>query len=141
MKDSNPPRAGKTEQDVDASALFDQYAARVFTYFQYRCNDFATAQDLTMQVFERLLRCLPEYDAARAVSGLVVWHVELRGRGLAAAELSAQIHPLGRFHPPAFRRAWARANGAGERRTSAAAQSPGAALQPRARPDRPALLQ
>jgi len=46
--------------------LFEQYSARIFTYFQYRCNDSATAQDLTMQVFERLLHSLPRYDEDRA---------------------------------------------------------------------------
>jgi len=46
--------------------LFEQYSARIFTYFQYRCNDSATAQDLTMQVFERLLRGQPRYDEDRA---------------------------------------------------------------------------
>ncbi len=56
--------AGKADPDMDDfSALYDQYMSRIFTYFQYRCGDSATAQDLTMQVFERLLRCLPRYDA------------------------------------------------------------------------------
>ncbi len=58
---------GKADQAIEAlTILFEQYAARVFHYFQYRCNDTATAQDLTMQVFERLLHCLPRYDEDRA---------------------------------------------------------------------------
>lgn len=57
----------KADQAVEAlTILFEQYAARVFHYFQYRCNDSATAQDLTMQVFERLLHSLPRYDEDRA---------------------------------------------------------------------------
>ena len=58
---------GKADQAIEAlTILFEQYAARVFHYFQYRCNDAATAQDLTMQVFERLLHSLPRYDEDRA---------------------------------------------------------------------------
>lgn len=67
MKTSRHPSYGKADQDVEAlSILFDQYAARLFTYFQYRCNNSATAQDLTMQVFERLLHSLHRYDKNRA---------------------------------------------------------------------------
>jgi RNA polymerase sigma factor (sigma-70 family) len=58
---------GKADQKIEAlTVLFEQYAPRIFTYFQYRCEDAATAQDLTMQVFERLLRSLPRYDEDRA---------------------------------------------------------------------------
>lgn len=57
----------KADEVTDrVTVLFEQYAARIFTYFQYRCCDSATAQDLTMQVFERLLRSLPRYDEDRA---------------------------------------------------------------------------
>ncbi len=67
MTETNKPKAGKPCQDTQTfTALYEQYAAQIFTYFQYRCDDSATAGDLTMQVFERLLRCLPDYDAARA---------------------------------------------------------------------------
>lgn len=58
---------GKVDQAAEAlTILFEQYAPRIFTYFQYRCNDAATAQDLTMQVFERLLRSLARYDEDHA---------------------------------------------------------------------------
>lgn len=58
---------GKADQKIEAlTVMFEQYATRVFQYFQYRCNDTATAQDLTMQVFERLLRSLPRFDEDRA---------------------------------------------------------------------------
>lgn len=65
----NPPHQsdGKADQAIEAlTVLFDQYATRLFTYFQYRCNDTATAQDMTMQVFERLLHNLSRYDEDRA---------------------------------------------------------------------------
>lgn len=61
------PDRPRTGQKNDAfTILYEQHAARVFSYLQYRCNDPATAQDLTAQVFERVLRCLPGYDAERA---------------------------------------------------------------------------
>ncbi len=67
MKKPARPLAEKACQDNDVfTIIFEQYAARIFTYFQYRCSDTATAQDLTMQVFERLLRSLPSYDEDRA---------------------------------------------------------------------------
>ncbi len=67
MKSPRHQSDGKADQAIEAlTVLFDQYAARLFTYFQYRCNDSATAQDLTMQVFERLLHSLPRYDEDRA---------------------------------------------------------------------------
>lgn len=63
----NRPQVEKACPDNESyTILFEQYAPRIFTYFQYRCNDAATAQDLTMQVFERLLRSLPRYDEDRA---------------------------------------------------------------------------
>lgn len=67
MRKPDPQSDAKADQVIEtATILFDQYAARIFTYFQYRCNDSATAQDLTMQVFERLLHSLPRYDEDRA---------------------------------------------------------------------------
>ena len=67
MKSSPYQGERKADQASETlTLLFEQYAARVFNYFQYRCNDTATAQDLTMQVFERLLRSLPRYDEDRA---------------------------------------------------------------------------
>lgn len=66
MKRPDHLQAEKNGQDDTIyTPIFEQYAARVFTYFQYRCNDTATAQDLTMQVFERLLHSLPRYDEDR----------------------------------------------------------------------------
>ena len=67
MNKPDRPQVEKTRQDNDhLTTLFEQYAARIFTYFQYRCDDSATAQDLTMQVFERLLCSLPRYEEDRA---------------------------------------------------------------------------
>lgn len=60
------PEHPRTEPNDPCTSLFEQYSARIFTYFQYRCGDAAAAQDLTMQVFERILRSLPRYDENRA---------------------------------------------------------------------------
>ena len=67
MKAPDQQHTAKAGQQMEAfTALYEQYSARIFTYFQYRCSDSATAQDLTMQVFERLLGCLPGYNSGRA---------------------------------------------------------------------------
>lgn len=67
MKATDYPCAAKANQDMGAcTVFFELYSARIFTYFQYRFADSATAQDLTMQVFENLLRSLPRYDETRA---------------------------------------------------------------------------
>jgi RNA polymerase sigma-70 factor (ECF subfamily) len=67
MNKPDRPQGEKTYQDNDHyTNLFEQYAARIFTYFQYRCNDSATAQDLTMQVFERLMGSFSRYEEDRA---------------------------------------------------------------------------
>jgi len=47
------------------AALFDRYYPRVFNYTRYRCEDTETAEDLTSQVFERLLQKIHQYSAAR----------------------------------------------------------------------------
>ncbi len=40
--------------------LYDRYLPRVYNYIRYRCDDDTTAEDLTAQVFERLLGSLDE---------------------------------------------------------------------------------
>jgi len=67
MSDKDNHRAARQQTNLDDfTRLYEQYSARVFTYLQYRCPDTATVQDLSAQVFEQALRCLPNYDAQRA---------------------------------------------------------------------------
>lgn len=47
------------------AALYDQYFARVYNYLRYRCGDPALADDLTAQLFERLLDKLERFDPQR----------------------------------------------------------------------------
>jgi len=47
------------------AAVFDKYFKRVFTYIRYRCDDDATADDLTAQTFERAMARIGDYDPAR----------------------------------------------------------------------------
>jgi RNA polymerase sigma-70 factor (ECF subfamily) len=67
MRDSNK-EPGELPGPVRASfsTLYEQYLEKVFTYCQYRCDSARTAEDLAEQVFERVLRCLPNYDSAQA---------------------------------------------------------------------------
>ena len=45
--------------------LYEAYFTRVYNYVRYRCYDLATADDLTSQVFERLLDRIGLYAPAR----------------------------------------------------------------------------
>ncbi len=64
--------SGNLKPGLDAfTSLYEQFSARVFTYLQYRCPDPVTAQDLTAQVFEQVMRSLPSYDAQRVP--VAVW--------------------------------------------------------------------
>jgi RNA polymerase sigma-70 factor (ECF subfamily) len=49
--------------------LYDEYFPRVYNYARYRCNDAATAEDLTALAFERALGRLEDYDPRRAPFG------------------------------------------------------------------------
>ncbi len=72
MREADNPGSGNLKPDLEAFAtLYDQYSARIFTYLQYRCPDPATAQDLSAQVFEQVLRSLASYDAQRVP--IAVW--------------------------------------------------------------------
>jgi len=47
------------------AAIYDHFFRRVYNYVRYRVGDAAEADDLTAQVFERVLRHLPTYRAPR----------------------------------------------------------------------------
>ncbi|MCG2770213.1 MAG: sigma-70 family RNA polymerase sigma factor [Anaerolineae bacterium] len=48
------------------AAVYDHYFPRVYNYVRYRVNDPATADDLTAQVFERVLARIRGYNPERA---------------------------------------------------------------------------
>ncbi len=48
------------------AAIYDHYYPRVYTYIRYRVNDAETADDLTAQVFERVLVKIGLYNPAQA---------------------------------------------------------------------------
>jgi RNA polymerase sigma factor (sigma-70 family) len=45
--------------------LYEQYFSRVYNYIRCRCFEADTADDLTSQVFERLLECIHQYRPER----------------------------------------------------------------------------
>ncbi len=47
--------------------LYDRYYSRIYNYIRYRCEDSDTADDLTSQVFERLLKKIKQYSPARGL--------------------------------------------------------------------------
>ncbi len=48
------------------AAVYDHYYPRVYTYTRYRVSETSVAEDLAAQVFERVLRCVGDYDPNRA---------------------------------------------------------------------------
>ena len=72
MRKSDARSVEKSGQCSESlTTLYEQYSDRIFLYLQYRCNDPAAAQDLAGEVFERLLRCYPDYDPQ--VAPISVW--------------------------------------------------------------------
>jgi RNA polymerase sigma-70 factor, ECF subfamily len=54
--------------DVNAFAvLYDLFFARVYNYVRYRCEDDDTADDLTAQIFERLLTRISGYSSQKGI--------------------------------------------------------------------------
>jgi RNA polymerase sigma factor (sigma-70 family) len=54
--------------DVNAfGTLYDLFFARVYNYARYRCEDDNAADDLTAQIFERLLNKIPSYSAQKGL--------------------------------------------------------------------------
>jgi RNA polymerase sigma-70 factor, ECF subfamily len=46
------------------AAIYDHYFAAVYNYVRYRLSDPVSADDVTAQIFEKVLISLPRYDAA-----------------------------------------------------------------------------
>lgn len=94
----------KQPEEAAFTAHYEQYAPRVFTYFQYRCDDPAIAQDLTMQVFERAWSALPRYDAHRAP--FAAWLFAIARHVAADWQRQQYVHqvlPWDRFAPRSSR--------------------------------------
>lgn len=51
------------------AALYDHFFARVYNYARYRVHDAQTADDLTAQIFERVLRYLASYNPQQGPFG------------------------------------------------------------------------
>lgn len=48
------------------SVLYELYFSRIYTYMRYRCNDPASADDQTAQVFEEMLANIRRFNPERA---------------------------------------------------------------------------
>lgn len=51
---------------VAFSVLFERYFARVYNYMRFQTSDSASADDLTAQVFEQMLKNIQRFDKERA---------------------------------------------------------------------------
>ncbi len=68
-KDSEERALVQSAQRGDAeavAALFRRYAPAIFRYFIFRVSDRASAQDLTSEVFVKMVEGLPQYRARGA---------------------------------------------------------------------------
>jgi RNA polymerase sigma-70 factor (ECF subfamily) len=63
------PLSADTVQDAETlaiAAIYDRYFAQVYNYLRYRVEDAKTADDLTAQVFERVVQHHQRYNAEKA---------------------------------------------------------------------------
>jgi RNA polymerase sigma-70 factor (ECF subfamily) len=66
MKSNSTYLAARAACDPIAfGELYEQYFKRVYNYVRFRCCDALTADDLTSQVFERLLERIAQYRPER----------------------------------------------------------------------------
>lgn len=52
-------------QPLDFAEVYDQFYAQVYNFVRYQCRDQQTAEDLTAQIFERVLTHLSGFDPQR----------------------------------------------------------------------------
>jgi RNA polymerase sigma-70 factor (ECF subfamily) len=57
------------------AAIYDHYFPRIYNYVRYRVHDSPTADDLTADVFERVLRKISHYRPERAPFGAWVFAI------------------------------------------------------------------
>ncbi len=57
------------------SAIYTHYFARVYTYVRYRVPDAATADDLTAQIFERMVSHIATYNPQRGPFAVWLWAI------------------------------------------------------------------
>ena len=57
------------------SAIYSHYFARVYTYVHYRVADAATADDLTAQIFERMVSRIATYNSLRGPFAVWLWAI------------------------------------------------------------------
>ena len=58
--------ARATVEPAAFAAIYDHYFPRVYNYVRYRVSDAGTVDDLTAQIFERVLAKIGRYDSERA---------------------------------------------------------------------------
>lgn len=69
------------------TALYNHYFSRVYNYVTYRVRDLQTADDLTAQIFERVLGRFHQYDSSRGAFGAWLFAI---ARGVVIDHLRAQ---------------------------------------------------
>lgn len=62
-------------QEEDLIQVFEVYHKKVYSYFFYRIKDVLTAEDLTSQVFEKVIKNRTSYDKDKAPIGVWVFAI------------------------------------------------------------------
>lgn len=57
------------------ATIYDHYFPRIYNYVRYRVSDAQTADDITAEVFERLLRKIDDYQPDRAPFGAWIFAI------------------------------------------------------------------
>jgi RNA polymerase sigma-70 factor (ECF subfamily) len=68
-------RRARKGDKAAVSALYEAYAQTVFQYISYRVDSDATAEDLTADVFLRMVRGLPQYEFTGAPFGAWLFRI------------------------------------------------------------------
>jgi RNA polymerase sigma-70 factor (ECF subfamily) len=66
--------------EIEAGAFYDQWFPLVYRYFRRRTSDTETAEDLTAETFERILKALPRFQPGpEPVRSTRVWVYRIAG--------------------------------------------------------------
>lgn len=74
------------------AAVYDHYYPRVYTYTRYRVSDAHTAEDLTAQIFERVLGRIGDYNPDQAP--FAAWLFTIARNVVSDYLRGAQRHPV-----------------------------------------------
>jgi RNA polymerase sigma-70 factor (ECF subfamily) len=91
--DTNIIRGAQAGQPEQVSALYEHYHAGIFRYLYYRVGDHQTAEDLTSEVFLRMIRNLGRYRLQDSSAPFQAWLFQIAHNLAADHFRQASHHP------------------------------------------------